>query len=232
VLVDIEDFNFKDWTAAIAEPAPALAFHDDPLALSCASYRVGEETGARWQELDLMKPTDEDRNQAVIVRKYYTERLVMERLTKPRVSPFREKLGAFLAGNYQLTKKDIGLLYKLPYFYAEDQIIDSIMAETENIPDVGIHITSNVKKLKPLRKMFQSRKAGERTQFWFTTEENHPVAFTILHNNSLFGLFESLFDFPSITISSNFRLKEHFGHHRTYYSIYAARILELEPKHG
>lgn len=216
----------------LAEPSPKVKFTDDPLALSCASYRVGLDTGSRWQDLEYMKPTDEDRKEAQLLKSYYMERLVLERLTKQHISPFREKMGAFLAGNLEITKKDIGMLYKLPYFFAEDQIVDQIMEETDSIPEININPLNNVKKLKPLRRLFQSRRAAERTTFWFTTEQNQPVAFTVAHNNALFGLVESLFTFSSVTLAGNYRIKNHVGYKHNYYNIYSAQIMELEPNHG
>lgn len=228
VLVNIEDFDFKDWTA-LETPSVAIKFTDDPLALSCASYRLGEETGSRWLEIEQMKATDVDREEAARLRKYYMDRLVFERLTKPTVSPFREKMGAFLAGNYEITKKDIGMLYKLPYFYAEDQAIDSIMESTVDIPGTDTpQPFNNIRRLTPLKKLFQSRKTGERTQFWFTTESNQPVAFTVQHSNPLFGMVDSLFAWKSVTLHGNYRVKEHLGTHRKFYSVYSARIVDME----
>ena len=55
--------------------APRAKFMDDPLALSCASYRIYKnEPARRFTNIDTVKATAEDRAHAQAIRDYYNAR--------------------------------------------------------------------------------------------------------------------------------------------------------------
>jgi hypothetical protein len=128
-VTDLKDL-FKQWGMDIKNTAdcttvdqsPKASFSDDPLALSCASYRLyKEQPQFRFTNIDLVKATQEDRNQAQAIRDYYTQRYTMQVLKGGQLTEYQQKTAQFLSGLHHLTTEELGLLYKLPYFYEEDQ---------------------------------------------------------------------------------------------------------------
>lgn len=199
-------------------PEPLAKFNDDPVALACASYRYYlKNTADRWRNFDLVEVTDEDRSKAEEIRRYYSQRLTFDALTRPIVSTFRTKLGAFLAGNHEITINEQGLLYKLPYFYAEDIALDWIAEQTVSAAPVRDPALRSM-TLIPLRKILKARRGQEMHQYWFKSAEGYGCVLPVLSNNPLKSIVESLMYQDRLEISAYVYSKQHWNHkqHRYY----------------
>ena len=100
-----------------------LMFQDDPIALSCASYRKSIETdmAVRFTELSSVTATDEDHDQAESIRKYYADRVVFRTLTNDKpLTAFYRDLYELVTRSVEMQRRHEGMIYRLPYFYAED----------------------------------------------------------------------------------------------------------------
>ena len=199
-------------------PEPLAKFKDDPIALACASYRYYVKNHSdRWRNFDMVQVIDEDREQARKIRQYYTQRLMFAALqAKKQTSEFRTKLGAFLTGNHELTVNEIGLLYKLPYFYAEDIALDSIVERTTSAPVIRSPELRRM-RLTPLTKIFKSRRGAESCQYWFRSNEGYGCAITVPTNNPLKSIVESLMYRDSFEISAFTQHKSHWNHQTHQY---------------
>lgn len=210
-----------------------IAFKQDPIACACASYRVWKENPARrWEDIERVVVWQDDIDQAQALRKYYRERLVMSALKNcgGNTSEFRRKLGALVTDQLEITKDEIGILYRLPYFYAEDLDIDYVVENTANskaISPVPADSHPMTMTFQPLRKILRSRRSGEINQYWWTTETGGiPFAFSVRTDNPLMGMIDSLFEREQITLKHRVRPSSFRGYHadRWYYQLYDLRL--------
>ena len=209
-----------DWTAdfesVVKAPEPDMTFADDPVALAWAAYRVYLANPAnRWADFDDVEVTDQDRVQAQEIRSYYTGRILMDAMkSKNPMSEFRKKLYGLLIGETGLKKKDIGLLYRLPYFYVEDTALDQVIAQTETpklVPASGATITGTFKLIKRVQ---VSRRSMESVQFWLQHHnKTAPFLIAVKADNPLLPLLESILE-RSLPISATAHFKIHRGYHR------------------
>jgi hypothetical protein len=194
-----------------------IVFKDDPIAMTCASYRLGQQGGFSWLDLHSVTVEPQDRDTAADIRKYYADRLLLTVLkSNGVVSDFRRKLYGVVTGTYQLKKSEEGLLYRLPYFYAEDTGLDHVMSQTQSASMADAAAGSCAGKYTLVKKIFCSRAAARsHWQFWFV-RNNSPVPFMveIKDDNVLYKLFDTLTQQPQMFSAGTTHFKHHRGHYR------------------
>lgn len=184
------------------EPAPRATFHDDPLALSCASYRLFKENPARrFVNIDTLTAADEDRVHAQSIRKYYGALYMMKALSGVPLTKFQQKASQFLAGLHHLTTEETGLLYKLPYFYEEDITLDRIVEQT--VSGSNRRVESKILELTPLEQVFQSRKGAEVIQFYYRDQHNVAAVVQVRTQDPLLPMIRGLFKQPQIRVQTH-----------------------------
>ena len=206
-----------DWTADFAAkaPEPDMVFADDPVALAWAAYRVYLANPAnRWADFDDVEVTEQDRVQAQEIRSYYTGRILMDAMkSKNPMSEFRKKLYGLLIGETGLKKKDIGLLYRLPYFYVEDTALDQVIAQTE-APKAALAQAKIAGTFKLIKRVQVSRRSMESVQFWLQHHnKTAPFLIAVKADNPMLPLLESILE-RSLPISATAHFKIHRGYHR------------------
>jgi hypothetical protein len=201
-------------------PEPDIEFHDDPVALACASYRTFLETSIRWADLKDVTVTDQDREQAAHIRKYYSDRILLAAVAaKGEMSGFRRKLYGLLIGQTGLKKRDIGLLYRLPYFYAEDTAMDQVMEQTESAN--GPNPRPVAGNFQVIRRIQVNRRSGETVQLWLQQDSSKvPYMIASKMDNPFLTLVESMLERPT-ALQAIAHLKHHRGHYRNrlYYQL-------------
>lgn len=220
------DLTFDDDpepTWMVKTPDPDMEFHDDPVALACGSYRAFLETNIRWTALTDVTVTDADRVQAVQIRKYYSDRILLAAVAaKGEMSEFRRKLYGLLIGQTGLKKRDVGLLYRLPYFYAEDTAMDQVMEQTETASANAPRTRDVIGHFRVIRRIQVSRRSGESVQLWLQKDSPHKVPYMIASklDNPFLSLTESVLTLPS-RLTATAHLKTHRGHYRNrlYYQL-------------
>jgi hypothetical protein len=208
------------WTLTAHEPD--LVFVQDPVALACGSYRVFLETGSRWTELNDVTVTPADHEQADLIRKYYSDRILMSAVAaRGKMSDFRQKLYGLLIGHTGIKKRDIGLLYRLPYFYAEDTAMDQVMEQTESV-DIDFPRTHEVHgEFQMIKRISVSRRSGETVQLWLQKDSGSvPYMIASKLDNPFLHLVESILKQPAKLSAIAYR-KHHRGHYqnRLYYQL-------------
>lgn len=209
VVVDMDDLGISNGGYRRQEkpPAPVATFRDDPVALSCAAYRRWLEVPSdRWASFEYLTVTDDDRRKALELRSYYNGRYTMQALTG-QLTEYQTKCAQFLAGTHHLREDELGLLYRLPYFYAEDLAIDQVVELTIDEPNRKyVHSqlveAPNGVQVTPLLKVLKSRKSGDWNQYWFRTEHGHAVVQEVRANDVLTKLVDSLFKQPKLQINA------------------------------
>jgi hypothetical protein len=190
------------------------------VALTCGSYRTFLETSLRWAELNDVTVTDQDRVQAVRIRKYYSDRILMAAVAaKGEMSDFRRKLYGLLIGQSGIKKRDIGLLYRLPYFYAEDTAMDQVMEQTESATGTRRHDVHGT--FQVVKRIVVSRRSSETVQLWLQKDSDTvPYMIASKLDNPFLHLVESILKEP-VKLVAEAHLKTHRGHYRNrlYYQL-------------
>lgn len=198
---------------SIKSIAPKASFSDDPLALSCASWRIfKDEPERRWTNLDVVKATSEDRAMAQSIRDYYNQRYTMQVLKSRQLTEYQQKTAQFLSGLYHLKTDELGLLYKLPYFYTEDCGIDSVIESTQSY-ERPLNRTHDRYTLTPVKQIFRTRKSGEMVQFWYQDQDRHAVLIECRATDPLLRMLRGLFSQPQIQVQSHVKLAAVDGPH-------------------
>lgn len=200
--VDVVDPYANGYNNAPTHTAPKASFADDPLALSCASYRLyKEDPHRRFTNIDLVKATQEDRIQAQAIRDYYNQRYTMRVLKGKQLTEFQQKTAQFLSGLHHLTTEELGLLYKLPYFYEEDRALEQVVAQTASTEFRLPHLSEMTEyTLTPLVEILKSRKGGEFVEFVYRDQNNHAVMMIVRASDNMVAMLRGLFRQPSIQV--------------------------------
>jgi hypothetical protein len=213
-----------------SDPNKPAIFKEDPIALSCASYRRAIETEMAVRFLDLNQCIAhlQDYEMADQVRQYYRNKIAIKTLTSPQpLTPFYHDLYEMLLGDVELQQRHIGMIHRLPYFYVEDQdrerlkqlIKDKSLKEDwignamKNIGGKETHA------LTPLMKIFRSRRGSEAQEYWFQNHVGQPVMWSVLNGNPLRSVVDSLFVRSQITVSAYFRTGQVAGQDFYHYYI-------------
>ena len=126
----------KDFETVVKKEAEPIVFKDDPVAMACASYRAWKTNFAnRWLDLEAVVIQPEDREKANALKTYYRSRMTWQALQNgsANMSAYRRKLATIVSDTHTYTKEDIGILHRLPYFYDEDQAVDSVFEQTQDV---------------------------------------------------------------------------------------------------
>jgi hypothetical protein len=201
---------FKQWGTDLDDAeklsqSARASFSDDPLALSCASYRIYKNDSARrFTDLDSLKATQEDRNQAQAIRSYYSNAYTMKVLKGRPLTEYQQKTAEFLSGLYHLTTDELGLLYKLPYFYEEDLALDTVIAQTVSVEFKLPHLSDMTEyTLTPLIEILKSRKGAEIVEFVYRDQHNHAVIIVVRAGDNMAHMLRGLFRQPCIRVQAH-----------------------------
>jgi len=220
-ITDLRDL-FKQWAVDIDPDfvksqekyqSQKAAFPDDPLALSCASWRMFRDTPERrWTNIETVKATSEDRAMAQTIRDYYNQRYTMQALKGRQLTEYQQKTAQFLSGLYHLKTDELGLLYKLPYFYVEDCGIDFVIESTQSY-EKSLNKEYAEYTLTPVKEIFRTRKGGETVQFWYQDQNNHAVLIECRGTDHLLTMLRGLFRQSKIQVRSYTKLVAFDGPH-------------------
>lgn len=217
-----------EWTPDLRfeeKPEPLITLPADPVACACASYRVWKENPARrWEDLETVVVWQDDIEEAERLKKYYRDSMIMQALksnTGINRSQFRQKLAKLVVNELPITKKEIGLLCRLPYFYEEDLALDYVKSVTDDqLVKAGNTRTLVECTLTPLKKILVSRAAGEYYHYWFTDTDNTPYNLVIKQDNPLITMFNGIYKQPKLKVNANLYPKSMRGHRvHNYYQL-------------
>ena len=189
-LDDIEFTTYKD--------DKAKTWDEDPLVLACALKTIARSDQYLSLEDSRIKEsiTQEIRDHAEVIRKYYTKKFFWTSLTDGRLlSPFRQRLCYLLENRIHETKdKDVGIYFKLPWFYDEDMIHDDLKNKfkTKDLPSPNYKTQPVAIRLTYIKssKGWQAKRKVER--FWFTDENDYLYGITIPEDNVLLEIFTDI----------------------------------------
>jgi len=227
MIKDLQEL-IDEWTPDLRlkeEVLPTITLPADPVACACASYRVWKENPARrWADIETVVVWQDDIEEAERLKKYYRDSMILQALKSSNGinrSQFRQKLAMLVVNELPITKKEIGLLCRLPYFYEEDLALDYIKATTDDqLVKHGNTRTLVECTLTPLKKILVSRSAGEYYHYWFTDTDNTPYNLVIKQDNPLITMFNGIYKQASLKVNANLYPKTMRGHRgHNYYQL-------------
>jgi hypothetical protein len=196
---------------------PDATFEDDPVALSITSYLIWKnQPHRRWVPVnEVGRVTPEAREMAHDLRKYFLHRSTMKVLQGQTPTEFQYKLNAFLSDIRPLKIDELGMLYRLPYFWQEDLALDQVFEGASQIDLDGpaMYSVTTHTQLTPVREVFKSRKSGDFVQFWFQDTDGHRALYEVKSDNKLISVFRSLYRQPSLQVKAQAQMQALRGSH-------------------
>lgn len=172
---------------------------EDLLALSTAWKRLRDvhKAGGDYHGITKLldkslfnKVTEEDRNQANVIRDHYSKQIMLLKLTGQSLSKFKEDMNTFIHTDGKFFKEDMcPLVYRLPEFYEYDSEFDKMASEHNKL--IAERSIAKVTKKLTLQKTFIiGKRYSKRKEYWFTDESDNLVSFAILKDNPLVSLLD------------------------------------------
>jgi len=213
-----------------------VVVHDDPFALSIASWRKAVESNyaIRWMTLSECLATDADRIRAEEMKKFYQDKIAIRALKDSKMTNFSHDLYEML-NTGQVTDQQLGMLMRLPYFYQEDLDRIEISQQVNRLPRCRINLAQALRhetethQLKPLKKIFMGRKGSELWEYWFVTESNDPVCWSVKLTNPLTSIVEGIFSQPHCWIEGQYQTGQRRGNDLWHLWIGSPRIVFDQP---
>ena len=199
------------------DPRSLIEYHSDPIALSCASRNLwlANPRGGRWHNLNHLVASEQDLATAQNIRRYYRDRIMLTMIRQNhKITEFRRKLYGVVTDSVDLSANDQGLIHRLPYFYAEDLVTDSVMEQTlPASPGIAQRVTDTFELCATA---LRSVKSGDVTHFWLRAQDHQPRAawlLTVSVNNPFHRLITGLLRQP-VRLEGWAHFKRMRGHHR------------------
>ena len=206
-------------TTELKEPETYHNFTEDPLLISCTLYRMIKESAenkkymyANWSLTEHMdkiaaKITNEDRIFAGVIKSYYRSKLLVAKLRNEHFTNYRNDLVQFLEeAPLKVSTKFIGMIYKLPYFYAYDMKITEIFGGEYASVDGSLQRRDSV-TIDFIDTVHTGRKRSTAFEYWFKDSSDNRIVVEVEKHNPVRNLWDSVVREKPITISGKFEKK-------------------------
>ena len=216
---DFDDLWTTDTDSSI-KIEETFSTNEDLITISCVLYRLmttaGDEDNAPGRflslEHDVKKLTEsinsEDRLLSQSIRRYYNGKLMTKRLRGETFSKFRQDLSNLLNvqaidGKFTYFKSYLGMSYKLPYFYDNDQSLVEVFG-SEYFELAGKKEFKGVSTLSFIKKLDAFQKRNPKYEYWFSDENDDRVLLQVEKNNPLVSVFDNYLLDKDIKVSGKF----------------------------
>lgn len=192
-----EPFDFSNLTYRELQ----IDFKEDPLVLSCSAKELIEKSNGFYNLEDprvLENITQEHRDKAEIIRKYYSQRFFWASLNNQQLSSIRIRMLELLEGRVKnCTENDRGIYYKLPFFYDEDMVYEEFkkLYNTEKLSPLG-NKRNNVfaKRLTFIKTSKGIQKNRKQKYFWFSDDNKDLYCIQVDITNNLLNMLEGFLE--------------------------------------
>lgn len=189
-----------------------MTLNQDPLAAAVAAWRRAVDTNyrVRWPSLESQEPLDQDHDLARQIRRYYLGKISMSALRAMRpLTDFQQALYHMLdTQRYQ--QGHLGMLYRLPYFYAEDQAHQELQISMQSA-DYQLGQRDTV--LSAQRRVLRSRRRREVMEYWWSDSDHRAIQWPVRLDNPLRSMVDALFEQGQVHLRFHGRVMslEHTG---------------------
>jgi hypothetical protein len=194
----------------------------DLLAISVHQYRLyRDDPSKRYVSFSTapgspgyITPSDEDYQQADIIADYYSSKFTWDLLSGSReLTKFEQAVSEFInSGRRRYTNQSIGLIYRLPEFYYNDQRLTQVITENfaqDHRGQDSYEIA--VRRLKPLHVQERKTRGVHEFEYWLKDLDcNSPVKIVFYTPFQLSSVWNTLFNFSEIImVHSDYQLRQH-----------------------
>jgi len=136
--------------------------------------------------------TDDDVEQANIIRDYYSKKIMVWKLKNITLTPFREDLNIFVHSDGKTFKETmIPLVYRLPEFYEYDVEFEKMSFEyNREVKNHESMFVADSKQLKFVKQLSVNTRKAKCKEYWFSDSSNNLVTFSIENNNPLISMLD------------------------------------------
>lgn len=209
------DDVFANW--AEVKKDEVRTYTDDVLALSCMIHRTGSKSGLNsGMSAELI--TQDDRDKAANIRKYYQDKLTLLALKDKSLTKFRKDLHDFVYNHVNtLPDSYVGMVYKLPAFYKYDQEIDGIFKSIyyKNTNDATTHVALD-RRLSLIKKVHNKRRSSDHVEYWFDDMMLNKIMIRFDAKNPLLKLFDDKVNQGTLDINTRYYV--HMKDFNRYYT--------------
>lgn len=167
-----------------------IEFPSDIIAWQIANENISNKLES------LKEPTDEDFKLALEIRKYYSEKILIQQLADvENVSQFTNALYKVVTQHFTKTTSDYsGIIYRIPEFYKHDIALTSILEQGEtycydsDIPPPYFDPEDN--EIEYIDYTITMNKRYDEKHYWFRTKQRkNLVIFKVVKNYNKVSLF-------------------------------------------
>ena len=186
------------------------------------------EIGEAWKSLKYSKgfdglkvtaPNDLQIQRANQIRKYYRNKLTILALKSQSMSNFRVDLQELLGMDpCKLKLKFLPMMIRLPAFYKEDAVIDSLKKTTLSPIPARVRLEKETKTLKYVESIHRKTKNQDTKWYWFVDDRNLLHRLSVDGKNKLSHILEKFLDKP-ITIEANYPVQTVRGTDLSFFSV-------------
>jgi hypothetical protein len=209
-------------------------FDSDPLVCSVSAKDLVDRSPDTHYSLrddirvkDNITPAIEAR--AEEIRNYYTKRFFWDALNGKTLTPIRTRMAQLLENRIvDCNDNDVGIYYKLPYFYEEDKTYEefSDLYNTKKLSPLGNKRSNKfAKRLQFVKSTKGIQKNAKAKYFWFTDDNKDLYNITIELGNPLLSLFEQIITDNPTPLFETY-LKEDRLDKLHYYKLYSFKLLK------
>jgi hypothetical protein len=177
-----------------------VKFNIDPIVLSVRLKKMIADNpaylGKRLEDPDVQSAvTSDDFNEAVEVKEYFSKKLMWASLKASHMSSYRQNLMQYIQHpKTVLSKKEIGMIVTLPYFYDEDKVLDTISStyRVENTPRVKPNLAKILRELVFIHTTSRWINKVKQITYWFADDNQYVYTIQVEENNVLRKFFEDI----------------------------------------
>lgn len=229
--ISTDDSFFKSFQQYVEK---SKKFEIDPLVLSVSAKELSEKfPGTHYNLYDdkrlLDNISDATKNRVEEIRKYYSKKLFWNNLNGVDLSPIRHRMSVLLEHKVlECNDNDIGIYWKLPYFYEEDCVYDDFKEKynTDRLSPLGNKVSNRfAKRLSFLKTTSSCQKNGKTKNYWFSDDNQDLYAIQLSLGNELLSFFEDILEKNPTPIFETY-LKESKIDKLHFYKLYSYKLLK------
>lgn len=194
---------------------------EDVLALSVVWKRLRDNgqspTGKLLDKILFDRVTQSDRDEANIIRDYYSKKFMMKALlgNGNALSPFRQEISRIINSDGKIINKNaFGPVYYLPMFYEYDCQLDFVKSCVTVVQESNDNpipmVVKRDKELIPIKRIEKKSKTSNVIEYWLKHEEkNSANVIVIQKDNPLLNVWDHIFTSTKVLqISGGYEFKK------------------------
>jgi predicted DNA-binding protein YlxM (UPF0122 family) len=171
--------------------------------------------------------TGEDFDDAEAIKEYYSKKIMWNSLRDSKISDYRRTLVQLLQHpKTMLTKREVGMFVTLPYFYEEDQTLDTIAKQyrVTDCPAVKPNLERVQRRLVYIHSTRKWLNRCKNIYYWFADDNQFVYCIQIEEKNVLRNFFEHCILTESSTLFDTHITKVEYPF--DYYKMFDYKILK------